>query len=93
MPSLRLYPRVPEAPIRTWTPPWGAGGLIYRLGPRPGVLFSGVTVAVGWSGYFRGLLSTRGVHLPDALAMSPLRSITIIGCSRRAPSSTCPLLP
>ena len=36
-------------------------------------LFSGVTVAVGWSGYFCGLLATWGIHVPDALAMSPLR--------------------
>ena len=36
-------------------------------------LLSGVTVAVGWSGYFRGLLSSWGIHFPDAFAMSPLR--------------------
>jgi APA family basic amino acid/polyamine antiporter len=36
-------------------------------------LFSGVTVAVGWSGYFCGLLSAWGVHVPDAFATSPLR--------------------
>jgi APA family basic amino acid/polyamine antiporter len=36
-------------------------------------LFSGVTVAVGWSGYFCGLLSAWGIHVPDAFATSPLR--------------------
>jgi basic amino acid/polyamine antiporter, APA family len=36
-------------------------------------LLSGVTVAVGWSGYFCGLLLQWGVHVPDAFAMSPLR--------------------
>jgi len=36
-------------------------------------LFSGVTVAVGWSGYFCGLLSAWGLHIPQALAVSPLR--------------------
>jgi len=35
-------------------------------------LFSGVTVAVGWSGYFCGLLAAWGVHVPDAFATAPL---------------------
>src|SRR6202012_4520150 len=37
-------------------------------------LFAASTVAVGWSGYFAGLLSDVGVHLPAALSSAPFKA-------------------
>jgi len=37
------------------------------------------TVAVGWSGYFRSLLSDAGINLPAALSGAPGETVTIAG--------------